>query len=176
MFLITTIFLSNENEGFGINPDLLDTNLVNIVLLLGLLFVVLGNALGENLSQRQEQIIADVENAENQMSSAKQRMTEAKAQWSQVQIVIDETKNQTLKTKNNLVDAAFKQATEDVDQRVKTATSVISSREQRVYDEITEQITDLALNQVVTKLKKQLGAQEQKVLIDSRIKKLSNKK
>jgi F-type H+-transporting ATPase subunit b len=169
---LTPFFLNHESEGFGINTDILDTNLVNIILLIILLVVVVGNALTNALNERQEQIIKNVEDAEKRLNEANERLQEVRSQLSQAQIIVDEIKNQTNQTKTNLLDSEFNQATQELSQRFNNALLVLKYREQKVFSEIMEQVSEIALNQVVSKLQTQLGKTEQSLIIDTKIKQL----
>ena len=106
--------LASEAEGFGLNSDILETNLINIIILIVLLVYVLGNFLKENLASRQEQIINSIEEGEKRLNEANDRLTEAKSQWAQAQIIVEEIKNQTKRTKANLVESEFNQANQDL--------------------------------------------------------------
>ena len=99
---VSSFILSSEAEGIGINTDIFEANLINIIILLVLLVYVLGNFLKENLSTRQEQIISSIQDGEKRLNEAKERLAEAKSQWAQAQIIIKEIKIQTKRSKASL--------------------------------------------------------------------------
>ena len=68
----TSILLSYK--GFALNTDIFETNIINIVLLVGILFKVLGDALKTSLASRKQKIIDDVNDAEKRLSNAKERL------------------------------------------------------------------------------------------------------
>ena len=72
------LFLATE--GFGIHLDLLNSNLVNLAILIPVLFWFLKGFLGGILSRRREAILQDLSEAESRLSTATTQLEEAKAQ------------------------------------------------------------------------------------------------
>jgi F-type H+-transporting ATPase subunit b len=169
---ISSFILSSEAEGFGINSDILETNLINIIILIVLLVYVLGNFLKENLSSRQEQIISSIQDGEKRLNEANERLAEAKSQWAQAQIIIEEIKAQTKRSKTSLLEAEFNQANQDLSQRFSNILMVLRYREQQVFNDVMKQVSELALKQVTGKLQTQLGKTDQSLIIDNKINRL----
>lgn len=172
---INSFFLSSEVEGIRINTNILETNLINILILLVLLVYVLGNFLKDNLSTRQEQIINSIQDGEKRLSEANERLAEARSQWAQAQIIIEEIKNQTQRSKTTLLENEFQQANQDLSQRFKNILMILRYREQQVFNDIMKQVSELAFNQVMTKLQTELGQKEQSLIIDSKINRLGGR-
>jgi F-type H+-transporting ATPase subunit b len=63
--------------GFGINTDILETNLINIVLLIGLLFFAFADSVKTSLKSRQDQISDTLDNAANKLILANFRYKDA---------------------------------------------------------------------------------------------------
>lgn len=80
------LFLANESEGFGLNTDIFETNIINLVLLLSLVFYVGKDFLGSTLSERQRAILDKIEEADKKVNEADKRFLEARLQWSQANI------------------------------------------------------------------------------------------
>lgn len=56
-----------HEAGFGINTDILETNLINIVLLIGLLVFAFADSVRTNLKDRQDKICETLDNAANKL-------------------------------------------------------------------------------------------------------------
>jgi F-type H+-transporting ATPase subunit b len=56
-----------HESGFGLNTDILETNLINIVLLIGLLFFAFADSVRTNLKNRQDKICETLDNAANKL-------------------------------------------------------------------------------------------------------------
>jgi F-type H+-transporting ATPase subunit b len=169
---VNFLLLSNESEGFGINSDILETNLINIVLLIALLVSTVGKFLSTSLDSRQEQIINNVQDAEKRLNEANERLNEAKVQWAQTQIVFDEIKSQNKQTKANLLKADFTNANKDLALRFKTGLMVAKFREKQVFNDIIIQVTQSTLEKTISKIQSQLGQKEQSLIIDTKINRL----
>lgn len=67
----------SSEAGFGINTDILETNLVNIVLLIGLLIFAFADSIKTSLKTRQEKISDNLDNAANRLILANFRYKDA---------------------------------------------------------------------------------------------------
>lgn len=56
-----------SEAGFGINTDILETNLINIILLIGLLIFAFADSVRTSLKSRQERISDNLDNAANRL-------------------------------------------------------------------------------------------------------------
>ena len=56
-----------SEAGFGINTDILETNLINILLLIGLLIFAFAYSVRTSLKSRQERISDNLDNAANRL-------------------------------------------------------------------------------------------------------------
>ena len=169
---ISSFILSNKTESISLNTNILETNLINIVILLVLLLYFLGSFLKENLSSRQEQIISNIQNGEKRLNEAKDRLTEAKLQWAQAQIIIEEIKNQTQRSKVIILESEFNQTNQSISQRFNNLLMILYYREQQVRSVIMKQVSELALRQVTAKLQTPLMEKDQYIIINNKINRL----
>lgn len=169
---ISSFILSNKTESISLNTNILETNVINIVILLVLLLYFLGSFLKENLSSRQEQIISNIQNGEKRLNEAKDRLTEAKLQWAQAQIIIEEIKNQTQRSKVIILESEFNQTNLSISQRFNNLLMILYYREQQVRSVIMKQVSELALRQVTAKLQTPLIEKDQYIIINNKINRL----
>lgn len=167
-------FASNENFGVSLNTDIFETNIINIVLLLVILFIVIKNFLTENLTERKEKIVKGIENAETRLADSKKRYTEAKKQWAQMDIIIKEINQQMEVTKQNVLKLKWDQGKEDLSKKFTTAIIVLRSRENKIFSDILKEVSKKALNRVILKLQKQLGKVEQSAIVNRKITQLGD--
>jgi len=85
--------------GIGLNLDILETGVLNIIALLAILFYTGKDFLGSILEERRVTIVKSIENGEERLAEAQSRLIEAKKQLEQVNIIINEIKNETASTK-----------------------------------------------------------------------------
>jgi F-type H+-transporting ATPase subunit b len=68
-----------HSGGFGLNLNPLDTNLINLVIVIGVLFWFLRGFLGGMLERRRQAILADLSDAEERLKSANSALSKAQA-------------------------------------------------------------------------------------------------
>jgi len=82
-----------ENESITLNLNILETGIINIIALLGILIYVGRDFLGSTLEQRKNDIVTGVEDAEERLNEANKRLNEAQKQLNQTNVIIEEIKN-----------------------------------------------------------------------------------
>jgi F-type H+-transporting ATPase subunit b len=84
MEIFNRIFtLISSDENITLNFDILETGLINIIALIIILVYVGRDFLGSTLEQRKNEIITNVQDAEERLNEANKRLTEAQKQLSQ---------------------------------------------------------------------------------------------
>ena len=149
-----------EHEGIGLNTDILETGLINILALVGILVYVGKDFLGSLLEERKATIVKDVKDAENRLNQAQKRLSEAEKQLSQANFVISEIKNETIATKKILLDSDAYEAKKDLKIRFERALATFRSKERQIFLEIKQQIISLVLNRTLTRAKEAFSPKE----------------
>jgi F-type H+-transporting ATPase subunit b len=167
------IFTLLANEGIGLNTDILETGLINILALLGILVYTGRDFLGSLLEERRTTIVKGVQDAEDRLSEAKKRLVEAQKQLNQANIVISEIKNETVTTKKVLLESDAFQAKKDLTVRFDRALATFRSKERQIFVEIKQQIISLVLQRTVSRAQETFKSNERATaLIDDTITKL----
>ena len=167
------IFTLLAHEGIGLNTDILETGLINILALLGILFYTGRDFLGSLLEERRTTIVKGVQDAEDRLSEAKKRLAEAQKQLNQATIVISEIKNETVTTKKVLLESDAFQAKKDLTTRFNRALATFRSKERQIFLEVKEQIILLVLKRTIASAQKTFGPKEKATaLINETINKL----
>ena len=162
-----------EQEGIGFNSDLLETGLVNIILLIGVLVLNGQSLLGESLEERRTTIVNNVQDAENRLTEAEKRFAEAEKQLNQANVVISEIKAETLATKTLMLESDINDAKKELKIRFDRALATFKSKERQIFLDIKQQIISLVLSQTVIRAKKSFGPRRNALaLIDETIKKV----
>ena len=66
------------NQGFGLNLNLFETNIINLAVVVFGLYKFLPNFLGGILQRRREAILAELKDAEHRLSEATNSLVDAK--------------------------------------------------------------------------------------------------
>lgn len=142
-----------EYEGISLNPDILETGLINIVALVAILIYTGRDFLGSLLEERKTTIIKGVQDAEDRLNEAQKRLNEAQKQLNQANMVISEIQNETVATKKILLESEAFQAKKDLIVRFERALATFRSKERQIFLEIKQQIITLVLQRTVARAK-----------------------
>ncbi len=162
-----------EHEGIGLNTDILETGLINIVTLLAILIYTGRDFLGSLLEERKTTIVKGVQDAEDRLNEAQKRLNEAQKQLNQANLVISEIKNETVATKKVLLESDAFQAKKDLTVRFDRALATFRSKERQIFIEIKQQIISLVLQRTVSRTQETFKSKERATaLINETINKL----
>jgi F-type H+-transporting ATPase subunit b len=162
-----------EEEGISLNFDILETGLLNILALLGILIYTGRDFLGSLLEERKATIVKSVQDAEDRLNEAKKRLSEAEKQLSQANLVISEIKNETIATKKILLESDAYEAKKDLKIRFERALAAFRAKERQIFLEIKQQIISLVLKRTVIRAQEAFGPKERATaLINDTINKL----
>ena len=162
-----------ENEGITLNLDILETGVINIIALIGILVYVGRDFLGSSLEARKSDIVTGVQDAEERLNEANKRLTEAQKQLTQANVVITEIKTETVATKKLLLQADANQSKKDLTTRFSRALATFRTKERQIFLEVKQQIITLVLKRTATRAQQAFGPKERAtVLINETITKL----
>ena len=162
-----------KHEGIGLNLDILETGLLNILALLAILIYTGRDFLGSLLEERKTTIVKGVQDAENRLNEAQNRLSEAEKQLNQANFVISEIKNETIATKKVLLESDAYAAKKDLKIRFERALATFRSKERQIFLEIKQQIIALVLKRTVVRAQETFGPKERATaLINDTINKL----
>jgi len=164
--------LANE-EGIGLNLDILETGLLNILALVAILIYTGRDFLGSLLEERKSTIVKSVQDAEDRLSEAQKRLSEAEKQLSQVNFVISEIQNETISTKLLLLESDSFEAKKDIKVRFDRGIATFRSKERQTFLEIKQKIISLVLARTLVRAQETFGPKERATaLINDTINKL----
>jgi len=162
-----------KHEGIGLNTDILETGLLNIIALLAILFFTGRDFLGSLLEERKTTIVKSVQDAEDRLNEAQKRLDEAQKQLNQANLVISEIRSETVSTKKVLLESDAFEAKKDLKIRFERALATFRSKERQIFLEIKQQIISLVLKRTVVRAQETFGPKERATaLINDTINKL----
>jgi len=162
-----------EHEGIGLNLDILETGLINILALLAILIYTGKDFLGSLLEERKTSIVQGVQDAEDRLNEANRRLDEAQKQLSQANVVITEINNETIAAKKVLLEADAYQSKKDLATSFSRALASFRSKERQIFVEVKQQIILLVLKRTVISAQETFGKKDRAAaLINDTINKL----
>lgn len=154
------------SEGFGLNFNILETNLVNLAVVVGLVVYFGRSSLGKTLSERRSKIEAELSEVEARVREAsvaleKQQKLVAEAKQEAERLLVEARQNA-----QKARDSIMAKAAEDVARMRATAAQDLTAEQERVIAELRQQAVELALRQAEQQLPQLLNADVQHRLID----------
>jgi len=162
-----------EHEGIGLNTDILETGLINILCVIAILVYAGKDFLGSLLEERKTNIVKSVQDAEDRLNEANRRLNEAQKQLSQANVVITAIKNETITAKKLLLKSDAEQTKKDLGTRFSRALATFRSKERQVFLEVKQQIILLVLKRTIIRAQETFTKKERATaLINETINKL----
>jgi len=170
--MINILWLATEasaEEGFGLNLDVLDTNLINLGILIVVLLYFAPGFIGKILKERRatiEQAIKEAEQRQEKAAAAlaeqEKNLTQAQAEAQKI-LATAETRAQEVKQKIEL------QAEQDVERMKATANQEMDTERDKAIAQLRSIVASKALAQVESRLKETLDENAQRQLVDRSI-------
>ncbi len=167
--MVSFWLLAAEEGGFGLNLDILETNLFNLVIIWGVLFYFGSKFLGSTLLSRRTSIEDAIRDAERRQREAiaaleeqNQKLAEAQAT---AQEILDTAKLNAAKVREEIL----AEAQRDVEKMRTAAAQDASFQQEKVMRELRQRIADLAIARTEQELPKRLNADLQRSLVDKSI-------
>ncbi|MDJ0701834.1 MAG: F0F1 ATP synthase subunit B [Leptolyngbyaceae cyanobacterium MO_188.B28] len=165
----TSLLLATEEGGFGLNFNLLETNLINLTILIGLLVYLGRNVLGNVMAERRltiETAILEVEKRQKDAAAAlaeqQQLLTEAQSSAAKIKAEA-EARSQVVRAD------ILAQAEREIQRMKLDAAKDLSSQREKVIKELRQQVAALAMQKVESQLRDQIDDSLQQRLIDQSI-------
>lgn len=161
-------FLATEaaEEGFGLNLDILETNLINLAIIIAVLFYFGRKFLGDNLSKRRSQIEEEIANAEQRAQKATAELKEAERKLAEAQKEIENIRNSAQESAKKAKERILAENTQEVERIKQAAVQDLDAEQERAISEIKQYIARLALEKVESELRNRLDQSAQTKLID----------
>lgn len=154
----TSIGLLFSGHGFGFNTNILETNVINLAVVIAIVVSVVGDAVRELLKNRKETIISNLREADRRASEALEKLTSAQAQLEEAKTKAEEIRNQGIFAAEQEKALCIKQAEEEKTRLIQGKHDTIRLQQQKAIDQISQQIISLAIEQVRVKFQTKANA------------------
>jgi len=168
----TVLLLATEASGeggFGFNFDILETNLINLVIIIAVLFYFGRGFLGKILTERRSGIEEAIREAEKRqkdaaaaLSEQQQKLTEAQAEAARIRAAAEETAKKAK-------EVILAQAAQEVERMKATAGQELEAEQERAIAQLRSAVVSMAMAKVESQLKASLDENAQNHLIDRSI-------
>jgi F-type H+-transporting ATPase subunit b len=144
-------------EGFGINTNLLETNVINLAVVIGVLVYFGGDVFSTILKNRKESINKSITDAELRFQEATKKLDSARLKLELAKKKAEEIRAQGRGAAQLSAKTLLERAEEDITHLEETKQSTIRVEEEKVVTQICEQISRLALSKAMTNVKTRLA-------------------
>ena len=144
-------------EGFGINTNLLETNVINLAVVIGVVVYFGGDVLRSILKNRQESILKSITDAELRFKEATEKLATAKKQLEVAKTKAAEIRAQGVVSAQLGSKTLLERAEEDIKRLEETKQDTIRVEEEKAVNQVCAQMSRLALSKAMTKVKARLA-------------------
>jgi F-type H+-transporting ATPase subunit b len=161
--------LATEEGGFGLNVDILETNLFNLVIIIGVLIYFGRKFLGSTLGTRLARIEESIQDAERRKKEAASALAEQQQKLAQAQgearRILEAAEQNAARAREEIL----AQAKVDVEKMQAAAAQDFSSQQTRILRELRQRVVEMAMEKAEDDLPDRLTESLQHELIDRSI-------
>lgn len=166
-----SFFLSNEEAFLEINSNILETNIINIAILVSLLIYGYKTSFGPNLEDRQKEIIQTIENAQTDVVNASNYYSLAEKGFTQSLFWLQSWKSLYQKEKLEIVNNKYKIVKNGLTETFLTTEVLIKNFENKAFISLQRYILFITASRILRKFLF-LSEVEQSKLVEITISKL----
>ena len=132
-------------EGFGINTNILETNIINLSVVIGIVVYFGGGFLTSLLTTRREAIVESLQDAEKRYAEAVERVEVAERRLQEAQEKAQTIRSQGERTATERAAQLRDALREDIERLGTNANSLLSSEKAKIIEQVCSQVVDLSL-------------------------------
>ena len=155
--------------GFGLNLNILDTNLINLVIIIGVLFVFGRKIVGKTLSDRREKIETAIKGAEQRRQEAATALATQQQNLAQAQVEAQKIRAAAEENAKTARENILATAAQDIERMKESATQDLNSERERAIAQLRQQVVAMAFQKVESQLRDRVDERVQQQLIDRSI-------
>ena len=156
-------------QGFGLNLNLFETNVLNWAVVVFGLYKFLPGFLGKLLQKRREGILLELKDAENRLKNATTALEKARADLQLAENKANQIKADSLKRSEAIKLESEKKAIEEMTRIKQTAISDESSEASRAISQLRKEAVELAIKKAMNSLPDRLDQVTQENLVTQSI-------
>ena len=164
-----TAFHVPFGEGFGFNGNILETNVLNLGVVLTIVFVVGGDSLTSTLDERKQSIAKNLERAEERAKEAKEKLFQAKSQLETARKkAADILEQGKISADQEKKDSARKKE-EEIFRLTKKKEELLYVEEEKAFFQVYERFVDRIIEKTKERLLTRLNEETHISVINSQI-------
>lgn len=170
LLLATEAMAEAESEGgFGLNLDILETNIINLAILVGILFYFGRKVVSNILNERRSNIEIAIREAEERADISASALKEAQQKLTESLAEAERIRESAAASAQTAREAILAKAAEDVERLKQTAAGDLNTERERALTQVRQQVVAMALQNVEAQLSTGVDEAAQQTLIDRSI-------
>ena len=162
------------SEGFGLNLDLFETNIINLAVVIFGLYKFLPGFLGKILEKRRTTILTDLKDAEERLSQAKNSLSKAKDELASAKQKAEKIRNDCKARAEAIRLDSEKRTVEEMARIKQGAASDLTAEAARVTSQLRKEAAELAIEKALAILPKKLDTNTQDNFLKQSIKNIGD--
>jgi len=158
-----------ERGRFGLNFDLLESNLINLAIIIGVLIYFGRGFLGKTLSERRSKIEAAIRDAEQRKQQAAAALADQQQKLAQAQTEAARIRSEAEGRAEAVRGEVLAQAEADIERMRASAAQDLNTQQEKIVSEVRQRIAALAIQRAESQLRSGLNPDIQQQLIDRSI-------
>ena len=158
------------SEGFGLNLNIFETNIINLALVVFGLYKFLPAFLGKILERRRTSILSDLKDAEERLNQAKNALAKATDELASAKQKADKIRNDCKARAEAIRLESEKRTVEEMARIKQGAASDLNAEAARVTSQLRKEAAELAIEKALSMLPKKLDSNTQDNLLKQSIK------
>jgi F-type H+-transporting ATPase subunit b len=146
-------------QGFGLNTNIFETNILNLAVVLGIVVTVVGDALRSILNQRRQNILSTLAEADAKSRESQNRLEEAKKSVVAARFRAQEIRLQAIQVAEQENLSAQSKLADDLQRLRDRGRQRIQLARQQTVQTIAQQVASLAVTTAESTLLKSFGSQ-----------------
>ena len=149
------------SEGFGLNLNIFETNILNLAVVVFGLYKFLPGFLGKILEKRRSSILSDLKEAEDRLTQSKGALSKAKEELATAKQKADQIRNDCKARAEAIRLESEKKTVEEMARIKQGAASDLNAEAARVTTQLRKEAAELAIEKALALLPKKLDSNTQ---------------
>ena len=162
------------SEGFGLNLNIFETNIINLAVVVFGLYKFLPGFLGKILERRRTSILSDLKEAEERLAQAKDSFSKAKDELASAKEKADKIRNDCKARAEAIRLDSEKRTVEEMARIKQGAASDLTAEAARVTSQLRKEAAELAIEKALAMLPKKLDSNAQDDFLKQSIKNIGD--
>ncbi|MBW4658752.1 MAG: F0F1 ATP synthase subunit B [Drouetiella hepatica Uher 2000/2452] len=158
-----------ERGGFGLNFNLLESNIINLAIIIGVLIYFGRGFLGKTLSERRSKIEEAIKDAEQRKQKAAAALADQQQKLAQAQTEAARIRSEAEGRAEAVRGEVLAQAQTDIERMRASAAQDLNTQQEKIISEVRQRIAALAVQRAESQLRSGLDPETQQQLIERSI-------